>query len=81
MLQPSSPTAYFTWLYNILLYVEKLIHRQRDPDQKVRMEVVTAICDAASENISKISQQVYISVSSDRLSRALGYFLEICLLF
>jgi hypothetical protein len=41
-----------------LQIVERLVQRQRDPEQRVRVEVVTAICDAASENIDIVSQQV-----------------------
>ena len=41
-----------------LQIVEKLVQRQRDPEQRVRMEVVAAICDAASENVNNVSQQV-----------------------
>ncbi|KAL9973177.1 hypothetical protein ACROYT_G019595 [Oculina patagonica] len=37
---------------------DKLHERQRDPDERVRQEVVATICDAASENISCISDQL-----------------------
>ncbi|CAB3993317.1 sister chromatid cohesion PDS5 homolog B-like, partial [Paramuricea clavata] len=45
---------------------EKLLQRQRDPEQKVRMEVVTAICEAASESIDNVSQQLF-DVVTERL--------------
>lgn len=37
---------------------DKLHERQRDPDERVRQEVVSTVCDAASEHISVISDQV-----------------------
>ena len=40
------------------LFSDKLHERQRDPDERVRQEVVSTICEAASENISSISDQV-----------------------
>lgn len=37
---------------------DKLHERQRDPDERVRQEVVITICDAAAENISGVSDQL-----------------------
>ena len=42
----------------IICILDKLHERQRDPDERVRQEVVITICDAAAENISSISDQV-----------------------
>ncbi len=52
-------TDLFTAEAEALFFVlDKLHERQRDPDERVRQEVVATICDAASENISCISDQV-----------------------
>lgn len=40
------------------MFSDKLHERQRDPDERVRQEVVMTICEAASEHISSISDQV-----------------------
>ncbi|KAJ7363327.1 Sister chromatid cohesion protein PDS5 A [Desmophyllum pertusum] len=37
---------------------DKLHERQRDPDERVRQEVVKTICEAAAENINCISDQL-----------------------
>ena len=37
---------------------DKLHERQRDPDEKARQEVVMTICEAASENIDSVTDQV-----------------------
>lgn len=37
---------------------DKLHERQRDPDEKARQEVVVTICEAASENIDSVTDQV-----------------------
>lgn len=37
---------------------DKLHERQRDPDEKVRQEVVITICEAASENIDSVTDQL-----------------------
>ena len=42
--------------------LDKLHERQRDPDERVRQEVVITICDAAAENISGVSDQVILSL-------------------
>ena len=39
-------------------FLDKLHERQRDPDERVRQELVATICEAASENISCVSDQV-----------------------
>ena len=41
--------------------LDKLHERQRDPDEKVRQEVVITICEAASENIDSVTDQVVTS--------------------
>lgn len=43
---------------------DKLHERQRDPDERVRQEVVSTVCDAASEHISVISDQVLQDVNN-----------------
>lgn len=37
---------------------DKLHERQRDPDEKARQEVVVTICEAASENIDSVTDQL-----------------------
>ena len=45
--------------YSTFLFIsDKLHERQRDPDEKARQEVVITICDAASENIDSVTDQV-----------------------
>lgn len=39
-------------------FTDKLHERQRDPDEKARQEVVVTICEAASENIDSVTDQV-----------------------
>ncbi|XP_046852455.1 sister chromatid cohesion protein PDS5 homolog B-like [Xenia sp. Carnegie-2017] len=38
---------------------EKLLHRHRDPEQRVRLEVVYAICEAASVDVNNIPDELY----------------------
>ena len=47
--------------------LDKLHERQRDPDERVRQEVVITICDAAAENISGVSDQVILSLQGEGL--------------
>ena len=47
--------------------LDKLHERQRDPDERVRQEVVITICDAAAENISGVSDQVLLSLQREGL--------------
>ena len=49
--------------------IDKLHERQRDPDERVRQEVVITICDAAAENISGVSDQVLLSLQREGLKQ------------
>lgn len=42
--------------------LEKLRERQRDPDEKVRMEVVSTICEAASEKCESVPEKVKYNI-------------------
>ena len=42
----------------VILFSAKLDERQRDPEERVRQEVVLTICEAAAENINCISDKV-----------------------
>ena len=44
-------------------FTDKLHERQRDPDEKARQEVVVTICEAASENIDSVTDQVVYSTT------------------
>ena len=48
------------------LFLDKLHERQRDPDERVRQEVVATICEAASEHINSISDQVLQEVKLNK---------------
>ena len=39
-------------------FADKLHERQRDPDERVRQEVVATICDAGVEQIEHIDDKV-----------------------
>ena len=39
-------------------FADKLHERQRDPDERVRQEVVATICDAAVEQIENVDDKV-----------------------
>lgn len=43
---------------------DKLHERQRDPDERVRQEVVATICDAAVEQIEHIDDKNYCRQNS-----------------
>ena len=48
------------------MFLDKLHERQRDPDERVRQEVVATICEAASEHITSISDQVLQEVKLNK---------------